>query len=99
MLFSSLFARMPAIKADIGLSEGEVGFALLCGAALISGYALLGSTWLIWKTEGALQAWAYSCATPLLLAVLVFVGVVSVWTPLADPTIAARSPPGSAAGP
>ncbi len=33
MLFSSLFARMPAIKADIGLSEGEVGFALLCGAA------------------------------------------------------------------
>jgi len=33
MLFSSLFARLPAIKADLGLGEGEVGIALLCGAA------------------------------------------------------------------
>lgn len=33
MLFSSLFVRLPAIKSDLGLSEGEVGLALLCGAA------------------------------------------------------------------
>jgi MFS family permease len=33
MLFSSLFARLPALKADIGLGEGEVGLALLCGSA------------------------------------------------------------------
>ena len=31
-MFASLFARMPAIKADLGLSEGELGFALLCAA-------------------------------------------------------------------
>jgi cytochrome d ubiquinol oxidase subunit II len=65
-------------------------FALLCGLALISGYALLGCTWLIWKTEGELQAWARRLARPLLLAVLAFIGVVSIWTPLLDPTIAAR---------
>jgi MFS family permease len=33
MLFSSLYARLPAIKSELGLSEGEVGLALLCGAA------------------------------------------------------------------
>lgn len=31
-MFASLFARMPAIKADLGLSDGELGFALLCAA-------------------------------------------------------------------
>ena len=65
-------------------------FTLLCGLALISGYALLGCTWLIWKTEGGLQAWAYEWAKPLLLAVLGFVGLVSIWTPLAEPAIAER---------
>ena len=73
-----------------GMLDWLSPFALLCGLALISGYALLGCTWLIWRTEGALQAWAYSLARPLLLAVLGFVGVVSIWTPLADPSIAAR---------
>jgi cytochrome bd ubiquinol oxidase subunit II len=73
-----------------GMLDWLTPFALLCGLALISGYALLGCTWLIWRTEGPLQAWAYSLAKPLLLAVLGFVGVVSIWTPLADPSIAAR---------
>jgi MFS family permease len=31
-MFASLFARMPAIKADLALSEGELGLALLCAA-------------------------------------------------------------------
>ena len=38
-------------------------FCLLTGAALIPGYALLGATWLVFKTEGALQDWAYEAAT------------------------------------
>ena len=73
-----------------GMFDWLSPFALLCGLALISGYALLGCTWLIWKTEGALQSWAYGLARPLLFAVLGFVGAVSIWTPLAEPTIAAR---------
>ena len=32
-------------------------FAMLTGAALVAGYALLGSTWLILKTEGRVQRW------------------------------------------
>jgi cytochrome d ubiquinol oxidase subunit II len=65
-------------------------FSVLTGLALISGYALLGATWLIMKTTGPLQARCFGFARALLLAVLVFVGIVSVWTPLLDPHIAAR---------
>ena len=44
MLFSSLFARMPAIKDGLGLGEGELGIALLCGSAgLILSQPLAGA--------------------------------------------------------
>ena len=44
MLFSSLFARMPAIKGNLGLGEGELGIALLCGSAgLILSQPLAGA--------------------------------------------------------
>ncbi len=65
-------------------------FTLFTGFALIAGYALLGSTWVILKTEGDLQAWARRITRPLLLTVLLCIVVVSIWTPLLDPAIAAR---------
>lgn len=65
-------------------------FSLLCGVALVAGYALLGSTWLIWRAEGPLQAWARGVSRRLLIAVLVFVGIVSLWTPLLNDAIAER---------
>jgi cytochrome d ubiquinol oxidase subunit II len=65
-------------------------FSLITGLGLIAGYALLAAGWLILKTDGALQAWAYKLAKPLLLAVLGFIAVVSIATPLAKPDIAAR---------
>jgi cytochrome d ubiquinol oxidase subunit II len=65
-------------------------FALFCGCALIAGYALLGGTWLIMKTEDHLQGWAYRLAIPLLAIVLSFIAAVSLWTPVLDPTIAHR---------
>ncbi|MGH8730071.1 MAG: cytochrome d ubiquinol oxidase subunit II, partial [Burkholderiales bacterium] len=51
-------------------------FALFTGAALIAGYALLGSTWLILKTEGALKERAYVFTQRLLLAVLAGMAVI-----------------------
>ncbi len=65
-------------------------FALLCGLALIAGYALLGATWLVMKTEGPVAERARGHAKLLLLAVLAFMAAVSLWTPLAEPRIAAR---------
>jgi cytochrome d ubiquinol oxidase subunit II len=65
-------------------------FSLFCGLALVAGYALLGATWLIWRTVGILQDWCYRIARRLLLAVLLAVAVVSLWTPFLNDAIAAR---------
>jgi cytochrome bd ubiquinol oxidase subunit II len=73
-----------------GMLDWLSPFSLLTGLALISGYALLGATWLIMKTEGPLQERCYRLARTLLLAVLAFVGIVSLWTPFLSPAIAAR---------
>lgn len=59
-------------------------FTVLTGFGLVAGYALLGSTWLIMKTEGELQQWAYKITPILLIAVLAVFGVVSVYTPFVD---------------
>ncbi|MBK3799867.1 cytochrome d ubiquinol oxidase subunit II [Azospirillum brasilense] len=65
-------------------------FSLFCGVALIAGYALLGSTWLIWRTIGILQDWCFRVARRLLIVVLFLVAAVSLWTPFLDASIAAR---------
>ena len=65
-------------------------FAFACGLGVVAGYALLGATWLAMKTEGELAVRARAQARALLLAVLAFMGVVSLWTPLMVPRIAAR---------
>jgi cytochrome d ubiquinol oxidase subunit II len=65
-------------------------FSLFTGIGLLVTYALLGSTWLIMKTEGAVQLRAYWLARWLTWKLLAVIVVISVWTPLADATIAAR---------
>ncbi|AYC34369.1 cytochrome d ubiquinol oxidase subunit II [Pseudomonas cavernae] len=65
-------------------------FSLFCGLALIVAYALLGCTWLIMKTEGRLQEQMHNLGTPLVWAVLLVTGIVSIWTPLAHEEIARR---------
>ena len=65
-------------------------FSLFCGLGLIVAYTLLGSTWLIMKTEGDLQKRMHFLARPLALVLLVFIGIVSLWTPIAYPNIADR---------
>ncbi|MDX2257332.1 MAG: cytochrome d ubiquinol oxidase subunit II [Hyphomicrobiaceae bacterium] len=65
-------------------------FALFVGVAVVFGYALLGTTWLVFKTEGEIAAEARQRSLWLLPVVLVAMLVVSVWTPLADQRIAER---------
>jgi cytochrome bd ubiquinol oxidase subunit II len=65
-------------------------FTIMTGLGLLAGYALLGTTWLIMKTEGETQDWAYRLTIPLLLAVLVIFGVISLWTPLVDDFVRER---------
>ncbi|MBA5775898.1 cytochrome d ubiquinol oxidase subunit II [Stappia sp. F7233] len=65
-------------------------FTLMTGAALVAGYGLLGATWLVWKTEGPVQQRFRSLSGRLAIAVLGFIGVVSLWMPLSEPEIFAR---------
>ncbi len=56
-------------------------FSLATGLALVVGYALLGSTWLIWKTEGHAQRKAFDAAFATAPLTLLFVAIISAWTP------------------
>ena len=73
-----------------GAFDWATPFAVLCAVGILVGYALLGATWLVMKTEGALAERARGQAKMLLLGVLAFMAIVSLWTPLAFERIAAR---------
>ncbi len=66
---------------------GEWLFALLVGASLCGGYVLLGATWLVLKTEGALQKKALAWSRWGLAWVALGVALVSLATPLASETV------------
>ncbi|GEK71857.1 MULTISPECIES: cytochrome d ubiquinol oxidase subunit II [Halomonas] len=65
-------------------------FSVLTGIGLVAGYALLGATWLIMKSEGHTQAWAYRLAPRLLIAVLAVFAIISLWTPFVDDAVRER---------
>ena len=65
-------------------------FALLVGASLCGGYVLLGATWLIHKTEGALQDKSIAWARWGMLWVALGVMLVSLATPIASETVRAK---------
>jgi cytochrome d ubiquinol oxidase subunit II len=64
-----------------GPFEWVSGFSIMTGVALVFGYALLGSTWLIMKTEDATQAWARKVAAYVLVFVGMFMALVSLAMP------------------
>jgi cytochrome d ubiquinol oxidase subunit II len=65
-----------------GVLDWLTPFSLFTGFGLLVAYALLGSTWLIIKTEGALQQRMVGLARPITLVLLGVIGIVSLWTPL-----------------
>jgi len=65
-------------------------FSLFTGLGLVVAYALLGSTWLIMKTEGTLQSRMKRIERPVTLVLFAIIVVVSLWTPWSHPAVAAR---------
>jgi cytochrome d ubiquinol oxidase subunit II len=65
-------------------------FTLLCGIAVVIGYALLGATWLVWRTEADLQARCRRHAGRLAIATFGLIVAVSITTPLLYPQFTAR---------
>jgi len=62
-------------------------FSLFVGVALVAGYVLLGSTYLIIKTSEAVQRRAYLQAFWSGILVLACQVVVTLWTPIHYPTV------------
>ncbi|WP_020399700.1 cytochrome d ubiquinol oxidase subunit II [Kordiimonas gwangyangensis] len=60
-------------------------FSLLTGVALVVGYALLGATWLVMKTEGRLCDKAIRYARVSGVGILLFIGIISAATLSLDP--------------
>ena len=65
-------------------------FSLICGMGLVVGYALIGACWLFMKTTHELERKARAMAQPLLIGLVLFVAIVSVWTPFEYQRIADR---------
>jgi len=59
-------------------------FSILTGISLVIGYALLGSSWLIIKTEGKLQEQAFRYARLAGIGMLVCIAAVSLKTPFLE---------------
>ncbi|UCD78865.1 MAG: cytochrome d ubiquinol oxidase subunit II [Desulfobacterales bacterium] len=64
-----------------GAFDWLTALSVMTGLALVCGYALLGSTWLIMKTEDDTQDWARKCAAYVLVLVAIFMGLVSLSMP------------------
>lgn len=58
-------------------------FSIFTGLAMVAGYALLGATWLVMRTEGKIAEASRAQAKRILILVLLAMAVVSLWTPLA----------------
>ncbi|MBF13233.1 MAG: ubiquinol oxidase subunit II [Legionellales bacterium] len=65
-------------------------FSVITAISVVCGYALLGTGWLIYKTEGELQQKMRVLSKHFLVAVTLAMIVVSIYTPLSHPDIAVR---------
>ena len=69
---------------------GYLIFAAVVGASVCGGYVLLGATWLVYKTEGPLQAKALTWSRWGLAWVALAVALVSLATPMVSETVRAK---------
>lgn len=65
-------------------------YSLMTGTAVVFGYALLGATWTVMKTEGETRDWARKSASYAIAYVALFLAIVSVSMPIMNAGIRAR---------
>jgi cytochrome d ubiquinol oxidase subunit II len=68
-------------------SAATIAFGLLTAICLVAGFMLVGATWLIIKTEGALQGRAIGWAGRALTFAAIGMAAISVASPLVSPRI------------
>lgn len=67
--------------------DWATGFSVITGIAVVFGYALLGSTWLVMKTEDITQDWSRKVASYVLGFVGIFMALVSMAMPFLNERI------------
>lgn len=72
-----------------GPFDWATGFSMTTGVAVVFGYALLGATWLVMKTENHTQAWSRKVASYVLGFVAFFMTIVSICMPFMNQNIQA----------
>lgn len=70
-----------------GPFDFATGFSVMTGIALVFGYALIGATWIIMKTEDITKEWAIGVASYVLNIVCFFMIFVCIATALTEPKI------------
>ena len=70
-----------------GPFDWATAFSIMTGIAVVFGYALLGSTWLIMKTADITQLWSRKVASYVLVFVAIFMGLVSITVPFINEQI------------
>jgi cytochrome d ubiquinol oxidase subunit II len=79
---------------SLGLADGNSVsvslFPILSGVATVAGYSLLGSAWLVCKTEGSTQTFGREVSQAAWLLTMVTFIAVSVWAPLSISQVATR---------
>lgn len=87
----TLGALLQGVEVDLATRSYAGGwldwlslYSVLTGIGVTIGYALLGSTWLIMKTDGPVQEHAYRLTWRLAPATLVALGAVSLATPFLE---------------
>lgn len=70
-----------------GALDWANGFSIIAGLGVIFAYALLGSTWIIMKTNGITQEWARKVASYVLVYVAISMGTISISMPFVEERI------------
>lgn len=70
-----------------GALDWANGFSIIAGLGVIFAYALLGSTWIIMKTNGITQEWARKVASYVLVYVAISMGAISISMPFVEERI------------
>ena len=82
-----------ALVQGVGHSGGLVWltpFSILTSLSLLVGYGLLGSCWLVRKSEGSMALRSRKMAQWLLITVLIALSAVSLWMLFTQPLVAGR---------
>lgn len=71
-----------------GMFDWLTPFSFIVGWGVVWGYALLGSSWLIIKTNDPLQAWSRRTATVAATMVILMLVIISIWMLIFDLPVA-----------